>query len=152
MKTHSRFRCALVLATLGACHVASAQLVLVTEQEARASRSATPRFTPKALPAPGAPRIILLAPDISRSVLSPIRINLHFRPTAPAVILPETFRVFYGAFALDITPRITGSAKVTPEGLEVPEAILPAGSHTVQVELQDSVGRHGQQRFEFVVE
>jgi hypothetical protein len=152
MKISARFRGIVVLAALGACQGVSAQLVLVTEQEAEASRSAPPQFTPKALPAVDAPRIILEAPDISHPLAPPIRISLRFRPAAPAVIRPETFRVYYGAFALDITRRITESARVAPEGLQVSGAILPKGLHSLQVELEDSLGRHGRQRFEFVVE
>jgi hypothetical protein len=152
VKISTHFRGIVFLAALGACQAASSQVVLVTEQEAEASRSAPPQFTPKVLPAPDAPRILLEAPDISHSLVSPIRISLRFRPTAPAVIRPETFRVFYGAFALDITRRITGSASVTPEGLYVSEATLPTGFHSLQIELEDSLGRRGQRRFEFVVE
>jgi hypothetical protein len=144
MKISARFRGIVVLAALGACQGVSAQLVLVTEQEAEASRSA--------LPAADAPRIILEAPDISRPLAPPISIRLRFRPAAPAVIRPETFRVYYGAFAIDITRRITESARVTPEGLQVSGATLPKGLHSLQVELEDSLGRHGRQQFEFVVE
>jgi hypothetical protein len=141
----------LVLATLCACHIAAAQVVLVTAQEAEASRRAAPQFTPKSLPAPDAPRIVLEMPDISRPLASPVTIQLQFSPTPPAVVRPETFRVLYGILRLDITDRITGATKVTGRGLAVREAILPSGSHALLVELEDSAGRQGRQQFEFVV-
>lgn len=152
MNIKSCFRGILFVAMLGACHIVSAEVVLVTEQEAEASRSAPPQFSPKSSSASDVPRIILETPDISHPLASPIKISLYFRPAAPAVIRPESFRVLYGVFKLDITARITGSGKVNSEGVQVSEAILPKGSHSLLVELQDSVGRHGQQHFQFVVE
>ncbi|MDH5539838.1 MAG: hypothetical protein OEY03_10580 [Rhizobacter sp.] len=141
-----------LLAALGAFSVACAQVLLVTEAEAEASRSAPTRFTAKSVPAPGAPRIILQTPNISHPVASPLRIRLRFQPTAPAVILPGTFRVFYGMFELDITRRITELAKVSREGLEISEARLPLGTHSLLIELQDSLGRRGRHNFQFVVD
>lgn len=141
------------LAALGVGRVACAQVVLVTEQEAAAARAApAPLFTPKAAPEVGAPKILLQMPDISHPVSSPLRINLHFLATAPAVIVPDSFRVLYGLLKLDITNRVTGSARVTPEGLDVSQAILPPGEHSILLELQDSLGRQARQRFKFVIE
>jgi hypothetical protein len=151
MKSNGRFRNFILLAWLGACNCASAQVLLVTQEEARASRSATPQLTAKSLPGPGAPKITLQAPNISQAVASPLMVKLRFRATAPAVILPQTFRVLYGFFQLDITSRITASTVVTSSGLEVPEAQLPAGSHTLLVEVQDSAGRRGRSWFRFEV-
>ena len=152
MKSKARFRNFILLAWLGACNCASAQVLLVTQEEAQASRSAPPQLTPKALPGPGSPTITLQAPDLRQAVASPLSVKLRFHSTAPAVILPQTFRVLYGVFRLDITDRITASTVVTPAGLEVPEAQLPAGSHTLLVEVQDSAGRQGRRWFKFEVE
>lgn len=151
MKIKPFFKSLIVPAVLCVGPIAWGQVMLVTEQEALASQAAAPQFTVKAIPDANAPRIILETPDISVHLDSPINIKLSFKSSAPAAIRPETFRVLYGAFGIDVTRRITGAAEVTPLGLEVRQATLPKGSHMLQIELDDSVGRHGQQRFEFKV-
>jgi hypothetical protein len=130
----------------------AAARMLVTAREAAASRAA-PRPPPtKTVPVPGAPRIDLLAPDLSGPVPSPTRILVKFEPTPPAAIRPESFRVRYGALRLDITGRITAVSRVVADGIDVAEAALPKGSHRLQLEIQDSVGRKGERTLEFVVD
>ena len=77
---------------------------------------------------------------------------MKIQPTSPALIRPETFRVLYGSFRIDITDRITASSKVTAQGIDVSEAKLPKGSHKLFIEIQDSAGRTGQSPLQFVVE
>jgi hypothetical protein len=127
---------------------------LVTPEEAQASQAAPQPLTPRTAPAatPGAPRVNLLAPNLSNTVPSPTRIQVRFDATAPARIQPETFKVRYGAFRLDITNRITAASKVTAEGIDVAEAALPKGSHRLFIEIQDSMGRVGERVVAFVVE
>ena len=127
---------------------------LVTPEEAQASQAAPQALAPRTAPAvtPGAPRVNLLAPNLSNTVPSPTRIQVRFEPTAPASIKTETFKVRYGAFKLDITGRITAASKVTAEGIDVAEAALPKGSHRLFIEIQDSMGRVGERVVAFVVE
>lgn len=127
---------------------------LVTPEEAQASQAAPQALTPRTAPAvtPGAPRVNLLAPNLSNAVPSPTRIQVRFEATAPASIKPDTFKVRYGAFKLDITGRITAASKVTAEGIDVAEAALPKGSHRLFIEIQDSMGRVGERVVGFVVE
>lgn len=141
----------LAVATL-LCTQAQAQLVLVTEQEALASQAAPEPMVARALPAPDAPRINVMAPSLGNPVQSPTAIQLKFAPTAPAVILPETFKVKYGALRIDITGRLKGAAKVTAEGIDVAQASLPKGSHKLYIEIQDSIGRLGERLIQFSVE
>ena len=133
--------------------VANAQW-LVPPEEAQASQAAPQALTPRTAPVvtPGAPRVNLLAPNLSNTVPSPTRIQVRFEPTSPANIKPETFKVRYGAFKLDITGRITAASKVTAEGIDVAEAALPKGSHRLFIEIQDSMGRVGERVVAFVVE
>jgi hypothetical protein len=125
---------------------------LVTPEEASASRVATMPLVPRTTAAPGAPRINLLAPALPGTVNSPTRIQLRFETTLPATIKPESFKVLYGAFKIDITGRITSASKVTAQGIDVPEAALPKGSHRLWLEIQDSAGRQGTRQVDFVVE
>jgi hypothetical protein len=127
---------------------------LVTPEEAQASQAAPQALMPRTAPVvtPGAPRVNLLAPNLSNTVPSPTRINVRFEATSPASIKPDTFKVRYGAFKLDITGRITAASKVTAEGIDVAEAALPKGSHRLFIEIQDSMGRLGERVVAFVVE
>lgn len=145
-------RCALGVVLL-AWHAASAHAqVLVTEQEAVAARAAPEPLMVKAQPAPDAPRINLLAPNLSAAVASPTRIHLQFQSSAPATIKAESFKVMYGGFRIDITSRITAASRVTPDGIDVAEARMPKGSHRLFMEVQDSAGRVGERQLQFVVE
>ena len=127
---------------------------LVTAEEASASQAAPQALAPRTTSpvVPGAPRVNLLTPSLAATVPSPTRIQLRFEAAAPAAIKPETFKVRYGAFKLDITSRITAASKVTAEGIDVAEASLPKGSHRLFIEIQDSVGRVGERTVAFVVE
>lgn len=128
---------------------------LVSEAEVAASRAAAAQGSPlvaRSSPQPDAPRIDLLLPDVGRSVPSPTSIRLRFEPRPPAAIRPDSFRVRYGSLGLDITSRVTGSATVTPAGIDVPEARLPKGAHRLTVEIRDSLGRIAERRIDFTVE
>ena len=131
--------------------VAQAQW-LVTEQEAMLSRATPAMPEAKSVPVPGAPRIVLLQPDVAGAVASPTRIQLRFEPTGDAAIRPETFKVRYGALRLDITQRITAVSTVTPQGIDVSEAKLPKGAHRLFMDIQDSAGRAGERAVSFVVD
>ena len=143
---------ACVLALLLALPAGTRAQMLVTEQEAAASRAAPQALAAKAQPVADAPRIELLAPDLGAPVPSPTRILLRFAPIAPAAIRPDSFRVRYGALRLDITARITAVSKVTAEGLDVAQARLPRGPHRLLLEVQDTLGRTGERQLQFVVE
>jgi hypothetical protein len=125
--------------------------VLVTEAEAAASQAAGGLLVPRTTPAPGAPRIELVAPDLSQPVTAPTNIQVRFTTSAPAEPKPETFRVLYGAFRLDVTQRLLGVAKVTKEGIQVRDAVLPAGRHQLALVLTDTLGREVQQVVAFTV-
>jgi hypothetical protein len=142
----------IALALYLACHAAGAQELLVSEAEMQASLASGNLPMARSMPAPGAPRIELAAPDIRQSIASPTRILLRFAATAPATIRPESLRVLYGSLRLDITGRLLAGARVTAEGIEVAEAALPRGQHRLTLLLEDSIGRAASQSFSFTVE
>jgi hypothetical protein len=107
----------------------------------------TPRLTPQA----GAPRIEVLVPDVSKPVGAPTGIEVRFVATAPAEPRPESFRVLYGAFKIDVTQRLLGVANVTKEGIKVSGASLPSGRHQLALTITDTMGREAQQIIQFVV-
>ncbi|MEY4651423.1 MAG: hypothetical protein RI884_4 [Pseudomonadota bacterium] len=131
----------------------SAQAVmLVSEEEAAQSRAAPVQLVARSPLAAQAPVIKLVSPDTAATIPSPTRIALRFEPGPQANIRPETFKVFYGAFKLDITSRITAQSKISEQGIDVSEAHLPKGSHRLVLEIQDSAGRIGSRLVSFVVE
>jgi len=130
---------------------ASEPLVLVTEEELQASMAAPEPLFPRFTPEPGAPRILVDTPKVNASLGSPIALKLRFEPAKGTSIRPETFKVKYGSLRIDITARITGSTEVTPRGLEVSQAVLPKGKHTMVIAIEDAVGRLNERQLQFVV-
>jgi hypothetical protein len=105
---------------------------------------------PAAAPMAGAdPQIKLLAPTLGAPLSAPVNIDLQFVPAA-APIKPETFRVCYlGFLTVDITQRITDRVAVSPTGISVSGAQLPAGHHHLVMLIADSQGHYGHQEVIF---
>ena len=134
------------------------ELVLVSEAEVAAERSAANRpFTMRGLPVrpvpnPNAPRIDVLAPEIAgRPLVAPFAIDVRFIPAAGREIDPATLRILYGRLGLDITSRILAATPVTRQGLTVPSARVPKGSHRLLLEIHDDAKVVGRSEIEFVV-
>ncbi|MFM7433265.1 MAG: hypothetical protein ACKO3O_07195 [Gammaproteobacteria bacterium] len=131
--------------------LANEPLVLVTEAELQASMAAPEPLFPRFTPEPGAPKILVDTPKINAALASPIALKLRFEPAPGTSIRPETFKVKYGSLRIDITARITGSTDVTPLGLEISQATLPKGKHTMVIAIEDAVGRLNERQLQFVV-
>lgn len=129
--------------------VCSAQL-LVSVEEMNASNNAS-GLKPKSITPKDAPVIELSLPKLSTPVSSPTPIELKFQPTPPSVVKPETFKVLYGSFEIDITKRILNVAKVTESGVLVQEANLPKGKHKLLLVVEDTAGRRGNRSIDFEV-
>ncbi len=137
---------------LGICTgVSWAEPLLVSAEEMTASNNAKPAFTAKSVPIKDAPQIELTAPKLSTPVSSPTPIELKFQTTAPSAVKPETFKVLYGSFEIDITKRILNVAKVTESGVFVQEANLPKGKHKLLMVIEDTAGRRGNRSIDFEV-
>ena len=129
--------------------VCSAQL-LVSVEEMNASNNAS-GLKPKSITPKDAPVIELSLPKLSTPVSSPTPIELKFQPTPPSIVKPETFKVLYGSFEIDITKRILNVAKVTESGVLVQEANLPKGKHKLLMVVEDTAGRRGNRSIELEV-
>ena len=125
---------------------------LVTEAEAAASFAAGGMLNPRSVSQPGSPQIEFLTPDISRPVTAPTSIDIRFVGNPPSEPKPDTFRVLYGSFRIDITQRLLGVAKVSKDGIKVKDAVLPKGRHQLSLMITDSMGRQNQQVVAFTVE
>ena len=115
------------------------------------SNNAKPPFTAKSVAPKDAPLIELSAPKLTALVSSPTPIELKFQPTPPSAVKPETFKVLYGSFEIDITKRILNVANVTESGVFVQEAILPKGKHKLLMVVEDTAGRRGNRSIDFEV-
>ena len=125
--------------------------MLVSLDEMNASNNASPPFRAKSVAPKDAPIIELSAPKLSIPVSSPTPIELKFQPTPPSAVKPETFKVLYGSFEIDITKRILNVAKVTESGVFVQEANLPKGKHKLLMVVEDTAGRRGNRSIDFEV-
>ncbi len=96
--------------------------------------------------------IIKPEPVADLKVVAPFAIQVQFRSQADAEIVPDTFRVLYGAFKVDITSRITKFVKVTPEGFVLDNAKIPPGKHRLTLQVQDSKQRVAERELRVEVE
>lgn len=126
-------------------------LFLVTQEEMQESNKAPIRFTAKSAPEKDAPIIEVLTPVIAGAISSPTPIKMVFQANAPSNVKPDTFKVLYGTFEIDITKRITGKTPVTEQGLQVAQAELPKGRHKLLISVQDTNGRVGNKVIEFEI-
>ena len=131
--------------------VFSEPIYLATYTEMIESNNNKSLYLPKFAPVPGAPNIDLVIPKLDVAISSPTPIRLKFESKSPSTIKPESFKIFYGSFQIDVTERLLGSAKVESSGFNVPEAALPKGNHKLTLNIQDSEGRVGQKTVEFEV-
>ena len=141
----------LTLIVYGLSSTAFAGQLLVSIEEMNVSNNAKPPFTAKSVSPKDAPLIELSAPKLSAPVNSPTPIELKFQPTPPSSVKPESFKVLYGSFEIDITKRILNLAKVTESGVFVQEANLPKGKHKLLIVVEDTAGRRGNRSIDFEV-
>lgn len=113
---------------------------LVSPDEARRD-AAAPAYTAKALPMAGAPTIELVSPDVKKPLTGAVNIVVRWAANDGASIDVSSFRVLYGRLRLDVTERLAAHAKVSPTGLEAPNATLPEGSHRLTIQIADSLKR-----------
>ena len=142
----------ITLLFLGLSATAFAGQLLVSVEEMNTSNNAKPPFAAKSVAPKDAPLIELSAPKLSTAVSSPTPIELKFQSMPPSTVKPETFKVLYGSFEIDITKRILNVAKVTESGVNVKEASLPKGKHKLLMVVEDTTGRRGNKTIEFEVQ
>ena len=142
----------ITLSVLVLSATAFAGQLLVPADEMNASNNAKPPFSAKTVAPKDAPLIELSAPKLSAPVSNPTPIELKFQPTPPSSVKPESFKVLYGSFEIDITKRILNVAKVSESGVHVKEASLPKGKHKLLMVVEDTSGRRGNKTIEFEVQ
>lgn len=143
----------------GLCSVASAQTAsqsqgfqLVTADEVAQFKGDS--LETLSIPLSGDdPLIEVISPVIKDGkVTSPVSIEVRFKSVTGKVVDSSTFKVYYGAFKLDVTSRLLKTAKVTNAGFAVDKANIPAGSHRLVMRVSDDSGAIGVRELKFTVE
>jgi hypothetical protein len=133
----------LAAAALCACAVASAQdAPLITRAESDAEQKMLKQsiLVPKSM-APGSPTIDVVEPDLKLELAAPLFIKIRFVTEGKATLVPESLRVYYGAFGIDITDRLMKKARFEKDMLILDRADIPAGKHRLLVKIKDSSDR-----------
>ena len=92
-----------------------------------------------------------MRPGSTESIPSPLDIELRFILKPPSKFVQNSLRVLYGFFGLDVTDRLAKHAQLTAEGILAKNAALPAGSHSITIEISDDRGRVGRKEFSFEI-
>ena len=101
------------------------------------------------------PEIVLLAPEEGGTYISPIGIEIAFKPEQGASVDLETLKVTVvsktaiGVFEMDITEDIVNYA--SPAGISAPRAEIPAGEHVVTIRVADSEKRLAERKLAITV-
>ncbi len=99
------------------------------------------------------PAIEIVRPVVKEGkVASPVAIEVRFKPVPGKAIDPASFKLYYGAFKLDVTDRLLKTAKVTPTGFSIDKVDIPAGSHRLVMKVADDTGAAGIKEIKFTVE
>ena len=111
---------------------------LITREEAASKDMPNPVYF-EITRAEGGPLIEVLSPEAGKSHKSPINIKVKFVPSGGFDIDLATFKAEYMKFiAIDLTPRLKDY--VSKEGIDVPGAKLPSGTHTIRLSVGDANG------------
>ena len=99
------------------------------------------------------PAIEIVRPVVKEGkVASPVAIEVRFKPVTGKTIVPASFKLYYGAFKIDVTDRLLKTAKVTPTGFSIDNLDIPAGSHRLVMRVGDDAGAVGIKEIKFTVD
>ena len=120
----------------------SGPVVLITADEAQRPPLADADLTFRAGISRG-PAIELVSPKPSeKSVRSPVHLRLKFEGRGGAQIDLDSVKLTYIRNpSADLTGRIKGFAKA--DGIDLPEAEIPLGTHIIRADVKDKEGRSG---------
>ncbi|PKU22349.1 hypothetical protein [Telmatospirillum siberiense] len=125
--------------TLGTCRAE----VLITEQEARLPNDLQGEAEVRSITR--APTIAFVAPGNTAATQVPFPLVIRLSPHGGARIDPASVRVTYLKLPnIDLTDRLR--PYLSPTGIAMPEAIVPAGTHVLKVDVTDSDGRRASAR------
>jgi hypothetical protein len=114
-------------------------VVLVTEEEA--AQPDTPPETPRGACSETGPGIEVRSPADGQSYPAPLPVEVRFTPSAGARIDLSRIRVrlLKGPLGFDLTGR--ARPFLSEQGVSMPRADLPRGTHRVEITVADTAGR-----------
>ncbi|MES2148814.1 MAG: hypothetical protein V4508_03380 [Pseudomonadota bacterium] len=135
----------LALAAFGLCAasaLAQSSWTLITkaESDAEQKRLGQSILVPKSLTV-GAPQIEVMEPDLKNDVPAPVMIKVKFVTEGKSALVPDSLRVYYGVFGIDITERLMKKARFENDVLILDRADIPAGKHRLLLKIKDSTDR-----------
>lgn len=97
------------------------------------------------------PTIVVVSPPPSAGTMrSPIDMKIEFKPHGGAKINADSVLVTYMKDpTVDLTQRVKPFIETT--GIEIKDAEVPPGVHTLRVDVADTYGHEGQAVFSFTV-
>ena len=99
------------------------------------------------------PAIEIVRPVVKEGkVASPVAIEVRFKPVAGKTIDPASFKLYYGAFKIDVTDRLLKTAKITPTGFSIDKVDIPTGTHRLVMRVSDDAGAIGIKEIRFTVD
>jgi len=141
---------ALCLAGLLAAATPAAAIQLVTEQEAALPPDRLPGLELRGSPTRRPSAVIVSPPPNAGVMKSPVSFKVKLQAHGGAKIDPDSIVVTYKKTPeIDITQRIMPF--ITADGIDVPDAEVPPGTHQFRIELKDNAGHLGAADFSFQV-
>ncbi len=99
------------------------------------------------------PTIEIVKPAVlGGKVGSPMAIEVRFKPAQGKKIDPKSFKLYYGAFKLDVTERLLKTAKITTTGFSIDNVEIPVGEHRLVLRVSDDSGASGIKELRIKVE
>jgi hypothetical protein len=138
-----------VIGVLAAATPAAA-IQLVTEQEAALPPDRLPGLELRGSPTRRPSAVIVSPPPNAGVMKSPVIFKIKLQAHGGAKIDPDSIVVTYKKTPeIDITQRIMPF--ITADGIDVPDAEVPPGTHQFRIELKDNEGHLGAADFSFQV-
>lgn len=99
------------------------------------------------------PSIEVLRPVIKDGkVATPVAIEVRFKAPSGKTIDTSSFKLYYGAFKIDVTDRLLKTVKVSPNGFALDTVDIPKGSHRLVMKINDNDGTAGLREIKFTVD
>lgn len=100
------------------------------------------RTESRTTPLPGAPQIVVDMPLPGIGVTAPFPVKIRFIPAAGAKINVDSLKVdVLKMVPISLLSRV--KPYLTPTGINVPEAKIPAGTYNLRIVVADDQGREG---------
>lgn len=126
-------------------------LITAAESAAEQAQLSTAIALPRVRSLSG-PRIEVVEPNLQRPLAAPVQIKVRFDAQGAASVVRDSFKVYYGAFGIDITERLLKRARFDNNLLQVDRAEIPAGTHRLRMKIVDSDGRATEKLVTFTIQ